>query len=391
VKALLLSNLFPSAGEPTRGVFNLQRFTALASHCDVRVVSPLPWWVRTKTPASLLSVPRDRAFGLEAYYPTYWSMPGKAVMHGRAMYRSLRGFVRRLHGEFPFDVILAAWAYPDGFAAASLAHDLKLPLVTMVLGSDINELVHRPDLREQIRWTLDQSARVVAVSDALKQGVMDLGIAGDRIIVQRNGVDGERFHLRDKTEMHRKLGLPLNRGIICYVGNFSPEKGIADLIEAMGLVRDRGNLELNVIGDGAMADQLRSRVAELKIEDRVHFHGRRPHAEIPEWLAAADVLCLPSHREGCPNVVLEALASGRPVVASRVGGVPELLNDENGIMVPPGDPTALAEALTQAVTRNWDPAALRASVDCLSWEQYGRTLRDALDAALVQKPRLAVP
>src|ERR1051325_6364566 len=88
LRALLLSNLYPSPSEPTRGVFNLQRFTALSRHADVCVVSPLPWWVRRRSPSPLLSIPTDRSFGLEAHYPTFWSLPGKAEIHGRAMARS---------------------------------------------------------------------------------------------------------------------------------------------------------------------------------------------------------------------------------------------------------------------------------------------------------------
>ena len=97
-----------------------------------------------------------------------------------------------------------------------------------------------------------------------------------------------------------------------------------------------------------------------------------------------DVLCLPSRREGCPNVVLEALASGTPVVGSAVGGVPELITGMNGILVPPGDAEALAAGLERALELNWDRQSLRDSVEFLSWEQVGTNyfhiLQDAVDS-----------
>src|SRR5262249_16040995 len=153
---------------------------------------------------------------------------------------------------------------------------------------------------------------------------LEIGIAPDRVIVQHNGVDGSRFLPRDRRAARERLGLPLDRPLVCYVGNLKPEKGVRTLIEAMGHLRQHGarDVLLALIGDGEVQETLSARVRALDLETQVRFCGRRPHAEIPDWIGAGDALCLPSYREGCPNVVLEALASGRPVVASRVGGVP---------------------------------------------------------------------
>jgi glycosyltransferase involved in cell wall biosynthesis len=170
---------------------------------------------------------------------------------------------------------------------------------------------------------------------------------------------------------------------VVYIGNFKPEKGVDVLVDAMGR-RDRLDVDLAMVGSGPLETILRERAASLGIESKIRFCGRRPHDEIPRWMAAADVICLPSYREGCPNVVLEALAAGRPVVASRVGGVPELLNDETGVLVPAGDPEALAQSLQAALARCWEPESLRASVSCLSWNQFGGRLGDTLQAAIIE-------
>src|SRR6185437_8672908 len=95
---------------------------------------------------------------------------------------------------------------------------------------------------------------------------------------------------------------------------------------------------------------LHARTTALGLDSRVRFLGRQPHEAIPRWMSAVDVFCLPSRNEGCPNVILEALASGKPVVATRVGGIPELLTDgDNGYLVPAEDPAALAGALAKAL------------------------------------------
>ena len=120
----------------------------------------------------------------------------------------------------------------------------------------------------------------------------------------------------------------------------------------------------------------------MGIGDQITFVGRQSPDDVALWLSASDVLCLPSRREGCPNVVLESLAAGRPVVAARVGGVPELLNAENGLMVAPDNPAELAEALSQALQRTWNASELRASVPALTWEDVGRTLHNVLTQAV---------
>ena len=383
MRVLLFSQIFPSPSEPTRGPYNLNIFRALADHCEVRVVAPRPWWSRVGAPSALLSVPRERVGGLDVTYPTYWSVPRAVRLHGDGMYRSLRAYVSEIRRDFPFDVILAAWAYPDAAAAARLADEFGCPLVTKILGSDINELPNLPGLRAPVRAALRRSQRVVTVSNALRDRVIDLGIPGDRVHVQHNGVNGEQFTVRSKEGARERLGLPQGRELLCAVGRLGHEKGIDVLIAAVAKLRDSAHrdAELLLVGFGEMEGELRASAARLGVTGQVRFCGMQGHDTIPDWIAACDVLCLPSRREGCPNVVLEALASGRPVVASRVGGVPELLTPATGLMVPADDPAALAAGLAEALGRAWDPEALRRSVEFLSWADVGRAYHEVVRAA----------
>src|SRR5262249_36781248 len=189
-----------------------------------------------------------------------------------------------------------------------------------------------------------------------------------RVVVQHNGVDGTEFQIRDKAEARARLKLHPDRPMILYVGNVKTEKGVGELVEAMArLTRRLGrkDVELCVVGSGEILDKLKARTLELGLGPNIRFAGRQLHTEIPHWMSACDVFCLPSYAEGCPNVILEALASGRPVVASRVGGIPELLTDKNGGMTPAGDAEALADGLAAALARSWDPEARRGTVEYL--------------------------
>ena len=381
---LLFTNLYPSVSEPTRGLFNLNRFRALADLCHVRAIVPVPAWKRIRSPLDLIRTVADSRAGIHASYPTNWVLPRVAPQwHAQAMYQSVRSHVRKVRRDFPFEAIVGVFAYPDVAVAARLARDASCPLIAIVTGSDMNELAQRPPLRGQIREALLQASSIIAVSRGLRDKVLELGIAADRIIVQHNGVDGARFVVRNRQEARERLGVPETVPLVCFIGNLVFEKGPDILVDAFGrIATSLKSGRLAFIGDGPIRQILTNRAAALGIGERVSFLGRLPPDDVATWLAASNVLCLPSRREGCPNVVLECLASGRPVVASAVGGVPELLSERNGVIVAPDDPAALGAALICAMQRSWDPEDLRASVPSLTWDDFSRTIYDEAATAL---------
>jgi glycosyltransferase involved in cell wall biosynthesis len=381
MKVLLFTSHYPASDSPTRGTYNRNTFGALAKHCEARVVGAIPFWYQKHNKEHLFRVQRESGFGIDASFQTYWTIPSATPVHGAAMFASLYPLMRKVRREFAYDIILATWAYPDGVAAALFADGAGCPLVTTVLGSDVNELPNHRALRPQIAWGLKRAQRVVSVSAAMGEKVVELGVPRDRVVVQHNGVDGSEFILRSQAEARARLKLDPGRPIVLYVGNVKEEKGVRVLVEAIApLTRRLGqkDVELCIVGSGELSEPLKARSKELGLSGNIRFCGRQLHTEIPHWMSAADVFCLPSYREGCPNVILEALASGKPVVASRVGGIPELLHEQNGVMPPAGDSEALADGLSQALGRTWDPAALRASVEYLSWDAVGETYRDLL-------------
>ena len=376
MRILTISNLFPNRVEPGRAAFNRQQLCALATNNEIEVVAPLPWGRH-----SLRQVPLvDSSHGLSVLHPRYFVIPKiLRSTYGPSLLASLFRPIRHLHSRKPVDVILGTWAYPDGWAASKLARWLNLPCVIKVHGTDINGCLDQPWRRRMIGSAFSSAQRVVAVSEALGRRCREFGATSQQVVVLPNGVDTQRFcQLDDKAALRAELGLdPAFQHILC-IGNLVPIKGMDIAIRAMGLLDD--NIHLHILGLGPQRASLEQLSASLGVKARVHLHGRRPHGQLPNWFNAVDAFCLPSRNEGCPNVVLEARACGSRIVATRVGGVPELLSDRNGILVEPDNPEALAEGIQRALVRGFvDDPTLAAT---LSWQENAARLQSILQDAI---------
>ena len=414
MKILVVTNLFPNRLQPTRGMYNLQEFTELARLCELKVIAPIPWTIPFGKNGFLASIPKKEfieADGgmIEVFHPRHLVIP----KFGRSLYGLLLAvplffLARRLRQQEDFDALLAAWADPDGVATALVSRLIKKPFVLKVLGSDINELLGSRLRRRAIHYALKKASKVIAVSNPLKWRVAELGIREANIEVHPNGVNRRKFRPLDKIAVRRKLGLPVDRRVILFVGNLVPVKGVNYLLEAFHrlILSAEGQIPLLlIIGEGAQKATLQSMAQDYHILEHISFVGAKPHDEMPLWMNAGDILCLPSLNEGMPNVILEALACGKPVVASAVGGIPEMLqqgkngfqpkypvgagessreNDlldresrlktKNGFLVPPSDPIELSRALQAALNANWQSAKISKAVEYLSWQENARAI-----------------
>ena len=353
MRLLFVSNLFPNAAEPVRGIFNAQQVAALSKLCEVTVIAP----------TSQIMLDETRA-GVRVIHPRFFHVPVLSrPFNGWLFARAVEPVIRRER----FDMVLASWAYPDAYGVMLVAEKLKFPFATTVLGSDVNSFFENPTRKQQILRALRASRAVFAKSKALQSRLATEGIES---VIDYNGIDHEKFRPRDRTEACRQLGLDPERRRILYVGNLLPVKGPAVLAHAAEQLQD-----IDVIFVGSGPEKITAGQCV----------GARPHEEIPSWMNASDVLCLPSLNEGLPNVALEAMACGLPVVASRVGGVPEIVQEGvNGFLVPPSDPNALAEALRRALATKWNHEAVRASVSQFDWDVNGRALFGVLQRIITQ-------
>lgn len=390
LRVLILTKLFPNAVNKHGAAFNRQQFVALSQLCDVQMLGIIPWFPG----AQLFSQQSDA--GRWCSVPARECIDGLDVRHPRAFFFPRFGHMANpmtfalslLPAVWPFrkkvDVILGSWAYPDGVAAILLGRWLKLPVVVKVHGSDLNALPERGSIRRVLSRELPRADRLVAVSRSLAARAREFGVAADRIAVIPNGVDRAVFCPCDRTEARRELELPDGR-LLLFVGRMEASKGVLELLQAFESIAPRSTeLRLAMVGDGT--EMPRCREAQSRLPGRIFLAGAQPLARVARWIAACDVLALPSWNEGSPNVVREAMASGRRVVATRVGGIPDLLDSTiAGEMVSARRPDELAEALWRAVHTNYDPLLIAASGP-VDWRESARLLRRALLSARDRSP-----
>ncbi len=382
-RVLIITNLFPSNVDPGFAPFNRQQFAALGQIADVEVLGVVPWRLSPRLSRSGVSE-HEVIDGLDVFHPRFPTAPGLPSLNAASMVASL---LPRLHARADaFDVVLASYAYPDGVAGVLLGKILGLPVVVKCHGSDLNRVPGDRLARLQLRQLLPRAAHVVCVSERLRQPARELGVPDHKLSVVYNGVDRRRFPVMDRVEARRKLGLPEDSELVVYVGHLAEHKGTLDLLAAIPkLAPLRPNVTTAFVGDGPLSREV-TQLAEhgnpaLGVAMAV---GRVRHDEVPQWMAAADVFCLPSWDEGMPNVVREAHAVGRPVVATQVGGLPEAVHrPELGRLVPPKNPEALARALAEqlATARQRAPAEIAALATVPSWEESAASLLAVLDAA----------
>jgi glycosyltransferase involved in cell wall biosynthesis len=387
MRVLAITKIFPNAAEPLSAPFNRQQFAALRELCDLEVMATIPWFPgaglisKWSSAGKLAAVPkRETIAGIEVTHPRTLFLPKLAHATWGPLYAaSIAPILAPYRNKV--DVVLGSWAYPDGFAAIVAGRLLGVPSVVKLHGSDINLIAKIPGPRRMMAWALPRAARVVAVSKPLAAAVVALGVDEDRVKVVLNGVDADLFKPGDRVAARKELGLPPDKPLAIYVGNLKPEKGVIDLGKAWaGVVKQVPEATLLVIGDGPLKGELQGVTQSLG--ERVRLVPRQPLDQIPLYMAAADILVLPSHFEGTPNVVLEALASGRRVVATSVGGVPDLITSSTlGTLVPSGDPDALAQAIAVALRSPYDPAEVARQGARGGWAASASALHAVLQEA----------
>lgn len=386
LRVLAITKIFPNAVEPLSAPFNRQQFGALSKRCELEVMGTIPWFPGAgllgtwSSAGKLTAVPRRETIdGMSVSHPRTLFLPRLAHATWGPLYAASIAPALIRHRN-KVDVVLGSWAYPDGFAAVIAARLLGVPCVVKLHGSDINLIAKRPGPRRMLAWLLPQAAQVIAVSRALADEVVALGVRPERVTIVMNGVDAELFRPQDRSAARATLGLPAGP-IALYVGNLKDEKGVIDLATAWATVaRERPEATLVIVGGGPLKGAIEELVRPLG--ERVRLVGPQPLATIPTWMAAADLLVLPSHVEGTPNVVLEALACGRRVVATAVGGVPDLITrDELGVLVPPRDPVALAHGLLSAIDTPYTPATVASLGARGGWDASAAALHEVLVGA----------
>jgi teichuronic acid biosynthesis glycosyltransferase TuaC len=378
LNVLALSYLFPNRAQPAYGVFVLNRLKALQAHCNVIVIAPIQWYPLISRIRGRLhgqGVPgADRIGGIEVHHPRFPVIPRyfkwiDAVSYWWAAHRVARRL--RDDGGFAYDLVDVHWTYPDIVAGYLIARHARKKFIVTVRGHEALYDEERSLRRWLVAHFLRKADFVVTLSEELRDKVIALGVSPERARVVLNGVDLAHFHPRDRQACRQQLRLPAGRRILVSVGRITEGKGHQDLIRMMSELSATDAVELYIIGgvnpEDDFSARLRAMIAELKLSN-VHLIDKVSHDELPHWYAAADLFCLATRREGCPNVLLEALACGTPVVVTNVGAVGELVTPgQNGLLVELSELSSMSTTVHSALGRNWDHAGIAARMQAWGW------------------------
>jgi len=341
---------------------------------DVSLLVPISWlsWVKLKNKEQALQYPG----GVENLRYCWYFYTPKIL---RSTYSLFMVFSLFLNSFFwirnqKADVILASWAYPDGVASAILAKLLGKPFFIQVLGSDINKYADKGWREKQIVWACNKANGVFSVSQALKNKLIEIGVQPEKIHVAYNGVDHKRFTINTLVRKENSL---------LYVGNLVHDKGIMELIDAFIILSQSNDLlRLVVAGDGKMMSEIVDKLREHNIINKTELLGSVSHSDIPMLMQQATTLILPSYAEGLPNVVVEAMSCGTPVVATNVGGIPEAVNENTGILVDPRDVPQLTKAISSVLIKEWSAEEVRSQAKKFSWDTYANvTVKEMIKAS----------
>lgn len=373
LKVAVVTSEFPIPAEPQRGRSGYEIVRALKRRAEVEVICPFPRYPSWFQPSFDHRRP-DLSYsppGVVTRYFEYPALPGLTrCINGLVCAKYLEPYLR----EYMPDLVVSFWLYPDGYAAVEVARKLGVPAVVGAIGSDLN-CIPDPASRWLTRLAMVRAAFVTVKSESLRQLAIRMGIRASKVRTVSNGCDTRVFGLASRSAARKQLAVDEQAELVLFVGRLDLAKGIVELLNAFAsLASSWPNLRLVYVGDGPGDTLLRRQAKDAGLERRIFLANACPPQKVAQWLTAANVLALPSYAEGCPNVVIEALTCGRPVVATNVGGIPELVNEECGILVAPRDVQALANAIESAMKRNWNEGAIS--------EQFRRSWDHVADETL---------
>jgi glycosyltransferase involved in cell wall biosynthesis len=377
MKILTFTTLFPNAAQPNHGVFveNRLRHLLASGRAEARVVAPVPWFPSTNARfgryATFARVPeKEQRHGIEVLHPRFLQIPKIGMtLAPFFMAAAMRPVIRKIIRDgYDFDLIDAHYFYPDGIAAVMLGRYFNKPVVVTARGSDISVLPGFSAPRKMIRWAADRAAGMIAVCQALKNAMLDLGMNGERIVPLRNGVDLKLFQPIDRRARRADLGL--QHFTLLSVGQLVEHKGHALIIEALPALPD---CRLLIAGIGPDRERLEAVAQQFGVRDRVTFLGAVPHAQLRLYYGAADAMVLASSREGWANVLLESMACGTPVIASNVWGTPEVVGSPDaGVLMSERTPQGIVNAVHALRAQYPAYEATRRYAEGFSWEETTR-------------------
>lgn len=373
LNVLVLTTVFPNSYQPLNGLFVWERLRHLSDGAQLLVLAPVSWRWRHRITGE------ETREGVTVIHPVFLYIPRVLKFaDGVWLFLSCLLPVFKIRRTFEFELIDAHFAFPEGFAAIALGKVFKVPVTITLRGNEV-EFSREMGRGWAIRWALRRADRVIAVSHELAALARRSGASEHQIHVVPNGVDGHKFRMEAKDVARRALGAHPSEKVIVSVGHLTSRKRFDLLIDAVGLLHEAGvRVHLYVVGgrvaeSGRYPDLLEAQVRDSQLLDVVTLLDAQPPAAIAKWFSAADISVLVSSREGCPNVVLESMSCGCPVVTTAVGEAPEMVPECAGRVIP-ADISAgqLAAALSDALHTEWDRERIRRYAEGKTWKSVGQ-------------------
>ena len=390
-RVLVLSREYPNSIADLVGIWAERLVRSSARLCEPRVIAPVPYAPPLPGPEyyrQFRRIPtRESRGGVDILHPRFLIGPGTALrgLEAASYYAGIRGCADRLWEESGFDVIHAHFTYPDGVAAVHLGKRYRVPVVVTEHAPWGPWLQRQPLIRRQMIWTGAAVDAHIAVSRSLRKQIARHTRRPGKIHVVPGGVDGSEFNLANG-------GSRVDRDHILYVGHINTVKGVDVLLAAMQRVlARRPSSRLTLIGATFYRAKrlLAGRMVELArhygIDRHVEFLDAHRPPELASYMQRCSVLVLPSRSESFGCVLVEALACGTPVVATRCGGPEDVVHDGVGRLVAPDDPHSLASAILEVLSHRdrFEPARLRAyALENFSWDHVAERTVDVYNDVL---------
>ena len=367
---LFFTNLHPLPWQETRATYNLEETKHLSEHYNIKKLIPVPWFIWLKQ----VLVNGYRTDKNTCLFPFFYVPKVMTSLHPLFLGISIVISVKPLLWILSANRVIASWAYAEGVCAAFFKGLVGNKLIIESLGSDINALMTKPLHKRQMKWAFKKATFVTGKSQALVTAIHSHTSRVNAEVVY-NGVDFESFTLRSSpvfTSAEIKL---------VFIGSVIKTKGIFELIDAIALLKKQNcTINLNLLGAGAQMKDLEERISQLGVADSVNLVGPIPHDSLMNFIHDSDALILPSYREGVPNVVMESLSTGTPVIVTKVGGIPEVVQENtNGVFINALSGEGVMEAILKAKNTEWQCNAIRASISHLTWANTAQHIQSLLE------------
>lgn len=378
IRILAISYLFPNRVCPNYGIFVLNRLKAVQKYCEVKVINPIPWFPfnsRLKRYKNYDQIPTKEVIeGVEVFHPRFFTIPRYLkILDAVAFFLAIFPLALKISKAFPFDLIDVHWTFPDLLTGRLIAKYYKKKQLITLRGKEALFSNGAFYYKKVIIPLITKSDAIISLSRELADICVAEGVRQEKIHIVRNGADVTAFYFQEKTKCRERLGLPQNERIVLSVGSLIHRKGHDRIIRIFSeILKKCPDTSLYIVGsigpEGNYRKELLELVKKYSLTGKVRFTGAAKNTDLLLWYNAADIFCLASRGEGCPNVLSEAIACGCPSISTDVGAVSEILQNESMGKVIPNNDQSLLSGLLYVLDREYDREMISFVMKKYDWD-----------------------